>query len=135
LIGENLGTHRFQRAVLVGGVFENQCAASKDCTLEAMRTQASPDLCAGFKSLMHSTSICTLQLVATTPPQSHRRQEAVHKPPNAGSKGFGSWRNNLVMKRSVFSANLRWNAYGARNWGFHDISQTTYLSSTSSFFS
>src|SRR5262245_41613895 len=28
----------------------NQCASCRDCTLEAMRTQASPDLCAGFKS-------------------------------------------------------------------------------------
>jgi len=28
LIGENLGTHRFQRAVSAGGAFENQWAAS-----------------------------------------------------------------------------------------------------------
>jgi hypothetical protein len=28
LIGENLGTHRFQRAVLAGGAFEKQWAAS-----------------------------------------------------------------------------------------------------------
>jgi hypothetical protein len=29
LIGENLGTHRFQRAVSAGGAFENQWAASQ----------------------------------------------------------------------------------------------------------
>jgi hypothetical protein len=48
LIGANLGTHRFQRAGVAGGELKSNWATCLDRTLEAMRTQASPDLCAGF---------------------------------------------------------------------------------------
>jgi|SRR5262245_4833660 len=47
LCGGALGTHRFQRAVSAGGAFGNNGPSSRDCTLEAMRTQgAPPDSCA-----------------------------------------------------------------------------------------
>jgi hypothetical protein len=68
LINASLGTHRFQRADLAGGALiaikrtgirivskrcgPSQCRTIHACTLEAMRTQAPPDLCAEFKWLI-----------------------------------------------------------------------------------
>src|SRR6266540_1764515 len=68
LISASLGTHRFQRAVSAGGALigikragirigSRRCGSSQyttihACTLEAMRTQASPDLCAESKWLI-----------------------------------------------------------------------------------
>jgi hypothetical protein len=64
-----MGTHRFQRAVFGGSRIDwnqmrkitnrlqalrgsSQCTTTHACTLEAMRTQASPDLCAKSKWLI-----------------------------------------------------------------------------------
>src|SRR5262245_65356735 len=47
LCGGALGTHRFQWAAQAGGALGNNGPSSRDCTLEAMRTQgAPPDSCA-----------------------------------------------------------------------------------------
>jgi hypothetical protein len=43
LTGEDLGTHRFQRAVSAGGALRSSGPSNRDCTLEAMRTQGPPD--------------------------------------------------------------------------------------------
>jgi hypothetical protein len=80
LIGASLGTHRFQRAVFGGRRIDwNQmrrntnrlqalrffpCTTFNDRTLEAMRTQASPDLCAESKWLIaFNFKLHTLQLI------------------------------------------------------------------------
>src|SRR5262249_31250075 len=46
-----LGTHRFQRAVSAGGASENIGLSSRDCALEAMRTQASANQSSPNKAL------------------------------------------------------------------------------------
>src|SRR5215813_13070658 len=67
-----VGTHRFQRAGVdrstLGGpaapgadsyscaIDSNQCAFRRDCTLEAMRTQACANQCMDFKGLLFAQS-------------------------------------------------------------------------------
>lgn len=49
VIGANLGTPRFQRAVSAGGALGINGPSNRDCTLEARRALgAPPNLCAGF---------------------------------------------------------------------------------------
>src|SRR6266508_5178189 len=102
-IRRRLGTHRFQRAGVdrstLGGpaapgadsyscAFDsNQCASCRDCTLEAMRTQACANQCMDFKGLLFAQSSF----------KSEQSRLVLYRRPNVACFDLGVTPNNLAQ--------------------------------------
>jgi hypothetical protein len=99
LIGENLGTHRFQRAVSVRGAFESQWAASP-------RPRAGSDARPGVSRFMRRIQI--LDCVRLEFAQSSFSCAPQRRKADAGRENFHHRRDNTAILITMMASPIQW---------------------------